>query len=464
MAVCWLLLCVFAGVITAVQSKSPSYAVGDRVLSKISYKSKKGLGQVVTGEHGQISRIEAKGTTMYAICDFPSWPAAKLKIDDIARIGDPVLDGWKVGDEIVSGAWIDDGEYGSLKPGHFGVVLGYWDETRLHCKFESLRRKSLCPSELIHMKMSSRPAQLLWAFVLAAFLVVTGFKVVGRYASETLESLRRLPGGYQENDKVICLVEDHSLGLQLGDVGVVVGRSRVDQDVRIRCCFGSCPSVSIHLDQIARKGEPLLGQFRAGDVVVSHLPDGSATLGNGQVLQDGTIGKVLKVTGSVEERVTCVFPGFGQVSVLLSQIRFKTAVLEEVKRCRKTSVNIRHEQRDLQKAVLRDWEVQGRQVAEDGEVAEAFLCGLCEDLLLEPVTLVCGHTMCRGCAEAWEAVCRPPFRTPCCAQKVPYKFVERERMHRDIEKLYPHQLARRIAESSERQYDADLATASPVVS
>merc|ERR1712007_181584 len=315
----------------------------------------------------------------------------------------------------------------------------------VHCKFAGMRRKVPLKPKHIH-------GEMLLAFSVVAVLGVPATLAVWRLLSRALQSLKTLPGGYQENDQVISLHGESSLGLSVGDVGVVVGRSKVDPDRRVRCCFMKSSTINIYIEQIAKKGEPLLGPFCAGDIVVSNILEHSVTLGNAMILEHGKFGKVIKVARGFEDRVTCVFqePKDVLIDVKLSEIKFKQHHMKDAERSMKASVDIRKEQRRMQKVVVQAWQGKEQELIEDNDVAEAFLCTLCEDLLLEPVTLVCGHTMCKCCVEAWKAVCQQPFKSPCCAQVVPYKLAERGNMHRDIEKLYPLQLTRRIAEHFER--------------
>jgi len=113
----------------------------------------------------------------------------------------------------------------------------------------------------------------------------------------------------------------------------------------------------------------------------------------------------------------------------------------------KASEHIKKEQRLAQKEVRRA--LQGQASAADVEVKEPFLCKICYDLLLEPATLMCGHTSCKACLGAWKAQCRNGFTTPCCSKVLPYKLAVRQHMTKDIEKLYPTQLSIRRAEQAE---------------
>merc|ERR1712187_23919 len=80
----------------------------------------------------------------------------------------------------------------------------------------------------------------------------------------------------------------------------------------------------------------------------------------------------------------------------------------------------------------------------------AFCCNVCLDLLVNPVTLPCGHTVCKFCVENWQSVCGPIFKTPCCARVTPYEFQERPRMSADVEELYPRRIANKIADTADR--------------
>lgn len=419
-----------------------SYEAGNEVLSKISYKAKKGDGQVVVGDRGRVLEVQSSSSKIHVICKFPRFASIKMKADDIALVGKSILDGWKVGDRMVSGISFDDGEYGFLKKGDLGIVLGEWDNTRIHCSFQSLRRKvTMRPSD-IHVKMLAKPKELLWAAVTA---MLGAPALLAIY--QCIPSLRlKLPGGYKEGDMVVSQHQETPLGLKVGDVGIVVGRSKIDPDARILVCFGAKTNINILITQVSKKGDHARGPYRIGDVVVSNILDGKVALRNGQILEHGQVGRVLKNAQGQEDRITCVFQGGQVVDVLLSEIVSKRCSAQERNTVVKTSHQIRKQQRQLQKEVLEARHSQEQYMHEE-EVAEAFVCNMCDDLLSEPVTLICGHTLCKGCVEAWRTVCGQPFRTPCCNRVLPCQFSVRSKMSKDIEELYPRRLAERCAMS-----------------
>ena len=39
----------------------------------------------------------------------------------------------------------------------------------------------------------------------------------------------------------------------------------------------------------------------------------------------------------------------------------------------------------------------------DEDTIEMFSCCICQELLADPVSLMCGHTHCQGCTETWLA-------------------------------------------------------------
>lgn len=468
----------------AIVAQSSSYAVGDEVISRISYQSKKNSGKVTTGERGHIVSLQTSGKTTYAICKFPGWDSAKLKTTDIGKIGEPTLEGFKVGDQVMVWAELDDGELGTLKAGDFGVVLGIWeleDGPYIYCKFESLRRKSPVRPKHLHMKVTGNPAQLLFTLFIAALIALPAVTMLPGYAMGTLEKWKTLPGGYKGQDQVISLITEPSLGIKLGDIGVVMGNSEVDRNVRLRCWFQHAPStINMHLNQIAKVGEKV-GAYHTGDFVYSNLLDCSGSIGllDGQTLEHGKLGRVLKA-GSSEGRLTCVFPDGmrGIVDIEETRIKSKQHYLHDKHTGMKASKDIKKEQREVQKDIVRQARSQRQAEGpfhaamaeetlpsavaedhqenaimtqeEDEEVHPAFCCNVCLDLLVNPVTLPCGHTVCKVCVENWRSVCGPIFKTPCCARVTPYEFKERPTMSADVMELYPRRIANKIADTADR--------------
>lgn len=156
------------------------------------------------------------------------------------------------------------------------------------------------------------------------------------------------------------------------------------------------------------------------------------------------------------------------VGVLLSEIMPRKDYKNTMRICQKASASIKKDQRELQKEVVRNRQSQEHEADDDEEVEEPFICPMCFHVLLGPVTLPCGHTLCKGCVESWKAACGPCFKSPCCNQVVPYKLKERKGMSKDIEMLYPKQLSTRaqelaqpVAEGSE---EACIQTVSSTVS
>lgn len=205
------------------------------------------------------------------------------------------------------------------------------------------------------------------------------------------------------------------------------------------------------VSQIAKKGSTVLGPYKVGDLVVANIENGSVGLQgllSGRSLEHGTFGKVLS-RGPGTDRVTCVFHGGLEIGVLLSEIQLKADYMNQVKKSRVASVLIKKEQRRQQKEVVESFQRQGQEDVEGVEVAEAFMCRVCDFLLVDPVSISCGHTLCRGCVEAWKETREQlgrSFNCPCCTQKMEYAPKEQPNMWREIQELYPRQLAEREAE------------------
>jgi len=289
------------------------------------------------------------------------------------------------------------------------------------------------------------------------------------------KSWKTLPGRWEEHDKVLSLCNDPFVGIKPGDVGVVAGKAPVDRNERVRCWFGN-KSVNIGINQIAQMGEKV-GSFHTGELVVSNLLEGSIVLLNGETLQHGKIGKVLKA-GRRQASILCYFKDGPLVDIEETRIKSKQLFMWDLSVGMKASKDIEREQRKVQKDIVRQARLQCQADSqeapsqaeethllavgssynqntttiqeEDTEVHDAFLCPTCLDLLVDPVTLRCGHTICKSCVETWKGVCGPTFKTPCCARVTPYEFRERSKVSRDIEELYPRQAAIRIANIAEQ--------------
>lgn len=98
-------------------------------------------------------------------------------------------------------------------------------------------------------------------------------------------------------------------------------------------------------------------------------------------------------------------------------------------------------------------------VAEDDAVVDLFLCGICDDLMLDPTTLgCCGKSFCRGCLRQWirtsvhsAGISRCPAG---CGAKLPVRLPARSHALRTaIEQLAPVRLRQR---QEEEEQDAVL--------
>jgi len=97
--------------------------------------------------------------------------------------------------------------------------------------------------------------------------------------------------------------------------------------------------------------------------------------------------------------------------------------------------------------------------SDEEAVAELFLCGICDDVFLDPTTLTCcGKSFCRGCLRQWVRTSVHSAGIPrCpggCTAKIPYRLPARSHTLRSaVEQLVPNELARRVREDQE-DYDA----------
>jgi len=94
-------------------------------------------------------------------------------------------------------------------------------------------------------------------------------------------------------------------------------------------------------------------------------------------------------------------------------------------------------------------------MAEAEEVAELFCCGICEDLMLAPITLVCcGRSFCKECLRLWIKTNAQQGGIPrCpggCTQKVPFRLPQHSiALRKAMEQLVPERLAVRVKEAEE---------------
>eukprot|EP00747_Dinoflagellata_sp_TGD_P180407 gnl/TRDRNA2_/TRDRNA2_32821_c0_seq1.p1 gnl/TRDRNA2_/TRDRNA2_32821_c0~~gnl/TRDRNA2_/TRDRNA2_32821_c0_seq1.p1 ORF type:complete len:606 (-),score=134.57 gnl/TRDRNA2_/TRDRNA2_32821_c0_seq1:136-1713(-) len=93
---------------------------------------------------------------------------------------------------------------------------------------------------------------------------------------------------------------------------------------------------------------------------------------------------------------------------------------------------------------------------QEDEVCELFACTICDDLLLDPVTLVCcGKSFCRGCLRQWLRISVHSAGVPrCpsggCQQKMPFRLPSRNyTLQRAMEQLVPEQLKQREKEAAD---------------
>ncbi|CAK9077053.1 unnamed protein product [Durusdinium trenchii] len=93
------------------------------------------------------------------------------------------------------------------------------------------------------------------------------------------------------------------------------------------------------------------------------------------------------------------------------------------------------------------------------EVAELFCCGICEDLMLAPITLVCcGRSFCKECLRLWIKTNAQQGGIPrCpggCTKKVPFRLPQHSiALRKAMEQLVPERLANRIKEAAEEEID-----------
>eukprot|EP00434_Breviolum_minutum_P009813 symbB.v1.2.008643.t1/scaffold540.1/size189765/8 len=91
------------------------------------------------------------------------------------------------------------------------------------------------------------------------------------------------------------------------------------------------------------------------------------------------------------------------------------------------------------------------------EVAELFCCGICEDLMLAPITLVCcGRSFCKECLRLWIKTNAQQGGIPrCpggCTQKVPFRLPQHSiSLRKAMEQLVPERLAVRMKEAEEEE-------------
>eukprot|EP00438_Fugacium_kawagutii_P020198 Skav207615 [mRNA] locus=scaffold1878:101822:111291:+ [translate_table: standard] len=98
-------------------------------------------------------------------------------------------------------------------------------------------------------------------------------------------------------------------------------------------------------------------------------------------------------------------------------------------------------------------------MAESEAVAELFCCGICEDLMLAPITLVCcGRSFCKEFLRLWIKTNAQQGGIPrCpggCMQKVPFRLPPHSiSLRKAMEQLVPERLAIRMKEAEEEELD-----------
>ncbi|CAE7334648.1 BFAR [Symbiodinium necroappetens] len=98
---------------------------------------------------------------------------------------------------------------------------------------------------------------------------------------------------------------------------------------------------------------------------------------------------------------------------------------------------------------------------DEEEAAELFSCGICEDLMIVPTTLVCcGRSFCKECVRLWIKTNAQSGGIPrCpggCMQKVPYRLPKHSIALRvAMETLLPKRLAARLKEAAEDEQEPE---------
>eukprot|EP00930_Biecheleria_cincta_P035476 TRINITY_DN24397_c0_g1_i1.p1 TRINITY_DN24397_c0_g1~~TRINITY_DN24397_c0_g1_i1.p1 ORF type:complete len:550 (-),score=100.08 TRINITY_DN24397_c0_g1_i1:127-1776(-) len=96
---------------------------------------------------------------------------------------------------------------------------------------------------------------------------------------------------------------------------------------------------------------------------------------------------------------------------------------------------------------------------DDEAVAEVFGCGICEDILLDPITLsCCGRSFCKGCLQTWiKTNVRSTGIPRCpggCSQKIPYRLPKHSiTLRTAVEQLFPQRLEERRREEADAEED-----------
>mmetsp|Transcript_57311 Transcript_57311/g.134067 ORF Transcript_57311/g.134067 Transcript_57311/m.134067 type:complete len:447 (+) Transcript_57311:65-1405(+) len=95
------------------------------------------------------------------------------------------------------------------------------------------------------------------------------------------------------------------------------------------------------------------------------------------------------------------------------------------------------------------------------EAAELFSCGICEDIMVVPITLACcGRSFCKECVRLWIKTNAQSGGIPrCpggCTQKVPYRLPKHSITLRiAMETLIPERLAKRLQEAAEDEQESE---------
>lgn len=94
---------------------------------------------------------------------------------------------------------------------------------------------------------------------------------------------------------------------------------------------------------------------------------------------------------------------------------------------------------------------------DDETIAEVFACGICEDILLDPVTVsCCGRSFCRSCLQTWIKVNVRSTGIPrCpggCAQKISFRLPKQSiTLRTAVEQLFPKRLEERRKEEADAE-------------
>jgi len=257
-------------------------------------------------------------------------------------------------------------------------------------------------------------------------------------------SQKVLPGLYYVGDFVVSKIDhkDTNVKVRRGDLGHVIGRADVDPTIRMAVKFPDAPHINILPEQIQRV-----------DVVIQCTPKGRCYIKPGYAKPEGgNSGSQRSSEWTVQSDKAASMAQFWQTAKYISMLLAALAL--GLRATVKPFFDRMEKERNAKKD--REEKERSAKIAMQWVVEADYCCGVCEEPLLEPVTMACKHTLCQFCLKKWVATsaAHGAFKCPVggACPNVPRLVPSVNKQVRDVvEARFPDRLQERRQELSAEQ-------------